>query len=335
MPTTLTQQNPACPECGCKRTTRKGKRRNRLEILQVFRCAECLHRFTGEPGKNKTYPLKIILESISTFNLGYSLTETQRLLRQRFHRDIPARTISSWLTEYRPLATYARLRSAGRKTLQPRYRHRLPSYAPIDFITSRSSAFRSTARSSTSSRRHIRTHPQVSSIDFTCLKEYLASIEAHFPHQLFQETEHRSSKFPAEIRPPVTRKENYAARLAAVALPTSPNNKKRHETLQRFMLMNDSVRVAVEIPVFLTREDVNYYRVCGFDLDFESDVITGHIDFLQIRNGHIHILDYKPEAAQRNTRACATHHLRTRHRSQDQPAAESLQVRLVRRKRLL
>jgi len=94
----------------------------------------------------------------------------------------------------------------------------------------------------------------------------------------------------------VTRKENYAARLAAVALPTSPNNKKRHETLQRFMLINDSVRVAVEIPVFLTREDVNYHRVCGFDLDFERDVITGHIDFLQIRNGHIHILDYKPEA---------------------------------------
>ena len=99
MPTTITQQNPACPECGCKHTTRKGKRRNRLQILQVSRCAECLHRFTGEPGKNKTYPPKVILESISTFNLGYSLTETQRLLRQRFHHDIPARTTSSWLTE--------------------------------------------------------------------------------------------------------------------------------------------------------------------------------------------------------------------------------------------
>jgi len=27
-------------------------------------------------------------------------------------------------------------------------------------------------------------------------------------------------------------------------------------------------------------------------------LITGHIDFLQIRNGQIHILDYKPNAAQ-------------------------------------
>jgi ATP-dependent exoDNAse (exonuclease V) beta subunit len=62
------------------------------------------------------------------------------------------------------------------------------------------------------------------------------------------------------------------------------------------MLINDSVTVAVEVPVFLTQEDIRYYRGRGFDLDFESDVITGHIDFLQIRNEHIHILDYKPDA---------------------------------------
>jgi hypothetical protein len=49
-------------------------------------------------------------------------------------------------------------------------------------------------------------------------------------------------------------------------------------------------------PCCSLRNDIGYYRSLGFDLDFESDVITGHIDFLQIRNGHIHILDYKPEA---------------------------------------
>jgi hypothetical protein len=43
--------------------------------------------------------------------------------------------------------------------------------------------------------------------------------------------------------------------------PRPPINKKRHETLQRFMLINVSVTVAVEIPVFLTRDDVNYYRM--------------------------------------------------------------------------
>jgi ATP-dependent exoDNAse (exonuclease V) beta subunit len=62
------------------------------------------------------------------------------------------------------------------------------------------------------------------------------------------------------------------------------------------MLVNDSVTIAVEIPVFLTREDLSYYRSRGFDLEFESDIITGYIDFLQIRNGYLHLLDYKPAA---------------------------------------
>jgi len=132
--------------------------------------------------------------------------------------------------------------------------------------------------------------------DIASLKKYLASIEIHFPHHLFQTTGHRSSKFPIDLHPPITRKENHATRTAALVLPTSPNNKKRHETLQRFMLINDSVTLAVEVPVFLTKDDIGYYRSRGFDLDFDSAVITGHIDFLQIRNGHIHILDYKPEA---------------------------------------
>ena len=111
--------NPSCPNCGCKNVVKKGKRRNRLQTLQIFQCAECLHRFTGSPGKNKTYPLKLILETISTFNLGHSLTQTQSTLRERFHRHIPERTISSWLTEYRPLTTYARLRAEGRNLFAP------------------------------------------------------------------------------------------------------------------------------------------------------------------------------------------------------------------------
>jgi hypothetical protein len=120
MSTTATQQqNPVCPECRCKNTVKKGKRRNRQQTLQVYRCIECLHRFTGAPGKHKTYPLKLILESISTFNLGYSLTDTQGLLRKRFHRGVPERTISSWLTEYRPLTTYARMRAEGKKLFPP------------------------------------------------------------------------------------------------------------------------------------------------------------------------------------------------------------------------
>src|SRR5260370_4850213 len=101
--------NPPCPKCHCKSTTRRGKRRNRLRTLQLFQCTECLHRFTGEPGKNRTYPLRLVLDAVSTFNLGYSITDTRSILRRPFHVDAPDRTIKSYSTTHRTAATYFRL----------------------------------------------------------------------------------------------------------------------------------------------------------------------------------------------------------------------------------
>jgi ATP-dependent exoDNAse (exonuclease V) beta subunit len=81
-------------------------------------------------------------------------------------------------------------------------------------------------------------------------------------------------------------------------LQTVTNNKRRHDEIQRFMLLTDSVTVAVEIPIILTPEDIRHMqRELGFDIPLEiTETITGHIDVLQIRNGRIHILDYKPDA---------------------------------------
>lgn len=62
------------------------------------------------------------------------------------------------------------------------------------------------------------------------------------------------------------------------------------------MLINDSVTVAVEIPVYLSGQDIAYFRNRRFSINFDSSIITGHIDLLQIRNGYLHILDYKPNA---------------------------------------
>src|SRR5260370_9587135 len=103
------QLNLPCPKCHCKSTTRRGKRRNRLRTLQLFQCTECLHRFTGEPGKNRTYPLRLVLDAVSTFNLGYSITDTRSILRRRFPVAVPDRTINSSLTAHRSAPTQSRL----------------------------------------------------------------------------------------------------------------------------------------------------------------------------------------------------------------------------------
>ena len=82
------------------------------------------------------------------------------------------------------------------------------------------------------------------------------------------------------------------------------------------MLINDSTTIAVEVPVYLTNWDAGYYRCSKikdfrhharwnqngfiFPLNNYTTPITGHIDILQIRNGLLHILDYKPEAKSQN-----------------------------------
>lgn len=65
------------------------------------------------------------------------------------------------------------------------------------------------------------------------------------------------------------------------------------------MLSNDSTTLAVEAPVWMSPEDVAaIQRQYGIVLvpDPIETAITGHIDFLQIRNGAVYILDYKPDA---------------------------------------
>ncbi len=98
----------------------------------------------------------------------------------------------------------------------------------------------------------------------------------------------------------VNRKENAAAQTAALIIPAVGNNKLRHETLQRFMLANDSVTLAVEIPIWLAETGIEAIeRRHSIELAPKSSparVITDHIDFLQVRNGAVHILDYKPDA---------------------------------------
>ncbi len=98
-------------------------------------------------------------------------------------------------------------------------------------------------------------------------------------------------------------KNNFACKLAKLAINLASTNKQRHEAIQDFFLINDSTTIAVEVPVYLTNWDAGYYRNQKgfiFPLSDYKTPITGHIDILQIRNGLIHILDYKPEAKNQN-----------------------------------
>jgi hypothetical protein len=107
-----------------------------------------------------------------------------------------------------------------------------------------------------------------------------------YPHPLFQH-EHRASASVDAFDltgVEITEKQNLAPRIAGLVLQTVPHNKRRHETLQRPMLKTDSVTVAIEVPVYLTPEDIAYMQPelgCAIPLSSET-TLTDHIDLLPV-----------------------------------------------------
>ena len=100
----------------------------------------------------------------------------------------------------------------------------------------------------------------------------------------------------------MNRKENVATRIAGLIIPAVGNNKLRHETLQRFMLINDSVTVAIEIPIWLdgerhrrARERSTGSSSCrGWVRPSERSPATS--TSCRCATAAVHILDYKPDA---------------------------------------
>ena len=153
------------------------------------------------------------------------------------------------------------------------------------------------------------------------LVPYLETIATSCPHDLFAgehagavrasslakdratPAAYRALYDPRRVR--VRQLQNAATTIANFIVPTVGDNKARHPELQRFFLACDSSTIAVEIPIWLTEDDIiaieKQYgrRLIPSTIDPVTDrplprSLTGHIDFLQIRNGALHILDYKP-----------------------------------------
>ena len=64
---------------------KKGTRKTRHEARQRWGCNRCGHTFTNPVTMHSLYPVKVIMEVICRYNLGYSARETVRYLTCRFH----------------------------------------------------------------------------------------------------------------------------------------------------------------------------------------------------------------------------------------------------------
>jgi transposase-like protein len=282
----------ACPHCGGRALTRRGTRKKKFEIVQLWRCASCKRMFTPAPAalRNKTYPLRVIIDALTTYSLGYSHEETLRRMKAKTGRVISDSTLSGWIAEHNDLMSYRRLRDAGRRRFPPEQTVR--SIKLYHRQVYRYAFHRPKLEMLRESEEHQR---------FAPLANFLEAIPLICPHALFrtEDTQARASQaqpsFADVARIIVNRKENAATRAAALVIPTVGDNRRRHDRLQQFMLANDSVTLAVEVPIWLTAEDIAALEK-KYGIELGSRVITGHLDFLQVRNGAVHILDYKPDA---------------------------------------
>ncbi|MFH0854332.1 MAG: hypothetical protein V1891_02475 [bacterium] len=319
----------ACPYCASKEFARRGTRKNKYQVVQLYICKnpECGKTFTAQDVKGKHFPLNLIVESMSYYNLGFTLEDSCRIIKQKFGIQPEPATLSEWVNQYKPLCRYERLRPFAIKMFNPQ-----------DIVEVVTMAHRQLYRFRYHRAKTALMLQEFRNYRLSPLKEYLDNVSSTTPHQYFQEGERMSeirSKFDkAEMI--VKSKNNYANRLAAFVLQAVQDNKQRHEAVQRFMLANDSVTVATEVPVYIRKEDVEHmennlqFKITEHAGEEKEEVkkkstkrsaknkndsagtitikgskdprpfpklLTGHIDLIQIRNGQVHLLDFKPNAA--------------------------------------
>ena len=305
-----------CPYCNSANFVKRGVRQKKHEAVQLYVCRaeDCGRTFTAERVKGKRFPLAVILEGISYYNLGLSLEQTCELLDKKFPdvaAPVPA-TLSSWIEQYKPLCRFERMRPYAIKL-----------FTPAQMIEVTTMAHRQLYRFRYHRAKTLLSMEEFKNRRFGRLKEYLDAVSSETPHQYFADGERMSeirSKFD-KTDMIVRSKHNFANDLAEFVLRSVTDNKDRHEALQRFMIANDSVTVATEVPVYIRKEDVEHmenvlkFKITRPDADVDGSVeptillkgdkqpqrfpklLTGHIDFVQIRNGMVHILDYKPGAS--------------------------------------
>ncbi|OGG76638.1 hypothetical protein A3B35_00130 [Candidatus Kaiserbacteria bacterium RIFCSPLOWO2_01_FULL_54_24] len=302
----------ACPYCESKNFVKRGTRKNVHQVVQLYLCRnpDCGKTFTAQDVKGKHFPLNVVIEGMSYYNLGCTLEQTCLLLNKKFGVAPEPATLSAWVEEYKSLCRFERLRPYATKM-----------YKPKDMVEVVSMAHRQLYRFRYHRAKTRLMLEEFGNRNLKRLKEYLDAVSSETPHQYFAEGGRMSdvrSKFDTADMI-VKSKTNYANRLAAFVLQATPDNKARHEAVQRFFLANDSVTVATEVPVYIRREDIEHMeRVLKFKvleeggLVFKGDkenrpnaksisargrLLTGHIDLVQIRNGQVYILDYKPGAS--------------------------------------
>jgi len=268
-----------CNNCNNKNIIKRGKQKTGNKVKQVYYCRNCKKRFVDSELKWKGFDAGVILSAISYYNLGNTLEKSSRLVNKRFKVRTSKSSISNWLKEFRGIYSYHRLRDEI-----------LEKYTG-DIIASK--IFKH--KGLTYNYKYHKAKLELFGGKYKGLYSYLTNFEKNFPHKFFEE-DRRCSQI--KLKSDVSLKENknnYACKIASLALMSASSNYERHNAVEEFMLINDTATIAVEVPVWFWKKD-----------NAQGEGICGHIDILQIRFGNIWILDFKPDASKEKPQKVAS-----------------------------
>jgi len=266
------EERPACPKCRSNsHITKSGVRTLREDRVQLYLCKSCNKRFSQRKLPHTSYPPKLLLAALTYYNQGHTLSMTQRTMRRRFKVKIPSSTLDDWIKKHQDELPFTRLRK--KYTLDPNETIRTRRlFHPQPYL--------------------FKVHTlklNIKGKQFPHLKAYINDMLNDPKDYIFQsKSVLRCSELANSINLPKpvikAKKDSPACRMTDLALELAKTRSERHQKVEEFFLANDSATVAVEVPVYLTKDESGFGKP-----------LTGHIDLIQVRSNRIHIMDYKPD----------------------------------------
>jgi hypothetical protein len=221
--------------------------------MQLYYCKHCRKKFTPILTKHRTFPVRVILAALSLYNQLHTFEEAAQIVSRRFGIHIRPETARTWAQDFADYLPFLGLRPAvehfyDRHTLQSEVR--LFHGQVYDFKYHRAKTELLLADDTRNER-------------FRPLQQFLERVPRWCTHQLFRDAPSRASKHKHlfnldEVL--ITPCENSAIETTRFVLQAVENNRLRHETLQDFMVVNDSATIAMEVPIILKPEDLAQYR---------------------------------------------------------------------------
>lgn len=99
-----------CPYCHGKDFVKSGFREKKFEKIQIYLCRNCDKKFTPLMSKNKSYPLRVILETVTFYNKFNTLEEISKAIHDKYNLTLNKQTILNWLDYYKEYLPFLRMR---------------------------------------------------------------------------------------------------------------------------------------------------------------------------------------------------------------------------------